>query len=532
MTVTSTDSQIQYAGNGSTTVFSIPFTFGSDAEILVTLITDSTNNAVTQTLTTEYSISGSDLTMVTAPASGETLDIRINPDYEQDTDLIANSTLPAETLESTVDDLSKQIKALKAIIDTQCVKLPINKLNQTTVTDTDIVAGNVMQVSADGTKIILDDITVAGTNNGIGGVDEDTSPTLGGTLDTSTYNIKFANGQGLIDGNDNEMALFTTTSSAVNYFNFTNSATGNNVILAPAGDDTNIGITFTAKGSGAFDSASPWNFTGAVDFDGAVTVTGSGTFQLPTGTSVTTDAAGEIALDTDGDGSTIQTGVLQVYDGTQNTYVVSTTNYPSSDNDVPAYDSATNSVTWQAQASGASAGAMVPLDQQTASSSTELDFTSLDTGTYDELILIGSKLKFSSTSADLQLLLSIDGGTSFITSSVYYGAMYSFGTGGWVTDGSIGGTSIKLLDSDYVQSYGVTGFVLRLSNLDSTTNAEPGLIEGTVRGQETTTTVRRLFNIDAYAHRTTTDDYDAIRIKPSTGNISSGVVRLYGIKKS
>lgn len=71
--------------------------------------------------------------------------------------------------------------------------------------------------------------------------------------------------------------------------------------------------------------------------------------QLFTGTSITTNAAGEIALDTDGNGSTITTGVLQMYDGTQNTFVVSATNYPTTDNDVPAYDSASNSVLWQAQ---------------------------------------------------------------------------------------------------------------------------------------------------------------------------------------
>lgn len=98
-------------------------------------------------------------------------------------------------------------------------------------------------------------------------------------------------------------------------------------------------------------------YTGTHDFGGA------DDFEVPNGTSVTTDAAGQIALDTDGNGSTITTGVLQIYDGTQNTYAVSTTNYPSSDNDVPAYDSGTNSVTWQAQAGGG--GGSMPTAQIT-----------------------------------------------------------------------------------------------------------------------------------------------------------------------
>lgn len=84
---------------------------------------------------------------------------------------------------------------------------------------------------------------------------------------------------------------------------------------------------------------------------GTINAGGATSLEIPNGTSGTTDAAGEIYLDTDGDGSTITTGVIQVFDGTQNTYVVSATNFPSSDNDVPAYDSGTNSVVWQAQTS-------------------------------------------------------------------------------------------------------------------------------------------------------------------------------------
>lgn len=82
MTVTTTAPLIQYAGNGSTTVFSIPFTFDTDSEVSVSLITDSTNAITTQTDPTHYSISGSNVTMVTAPASGTTLDIRLATDFE------------------------------------------------------------------------------------------------------------------------------------------------------------------------------------------------------------------------------------------------------------------------------------------------------------------------------------------------------------------------------------------------------------------------------------------------------------------
>lgn len=90
-------------------------------------------------------------------------------------------------------------------------------------------------------------------------------------------------------------------------------------------------------------------YTGTHDFGGATSI------EIPNGTNPTVSGAGQIALDTDGDGSTITSGVIKVHNGATTTYVVAATNYPSSDNDVPAYDSGTNSVTWQAQ-SGAGGG--------------------------------------------------------------------------------------------------------------------------------------------------------------------------------
>lgn len=89
--------------------------------------------------------------------------------------------------------------------------------------------------------------------------------------------------------------------------------------------------------------------TGVYDFGGATS------FEIPNGTNPTVNVAGQLALDTDGDGSTITSGVLKVYDGTNTLYAVLADGYPASDNDVPAYDSATHTVKWQAQ-SGSGGG--------------------------------------------------------------------------------------------------------------------------------------------------------------------------------
>ena len=60
-----------------------------------------------------------------------------------------------------------------------------------------------------------------------GDVVDDTSPQLGGNLDTNDFNIAFDDAHGIIDENGNEQLIFQTTGSAVNQFDMTNAATGN-----------------------------------------------------------------------------------------------------------------------------------------------------------------------------------------------------------------------------------------------------------------------------------------------------------------
>ncbi len=65
---------------------------------------------------------------------------------------------------------------------------------------------------------------------------------------------------GIFDVNSNEMVTFTPTASAVNNYNFTNSATGTGPTLSAVGGDTNISMNFASKGTGTYnlqsDSAS------------------------------------------------------------------------------------------------------------------------------------------------------------------------------------------------------------------------------------------------------------------------------------
>ena len=78
----------------------------------------------------------------------------------------------------------------------------------------------------------------------------DTTPQLGGTLDTNGNNIQFDDSRGIADVNNNSALEFQSTASAVNEFTITNAATGNNPVLSATGSDTNVGLEFTAKGTG------------------------------------------------------------------------------------------------------------------------------------------------------------------------------------------------------------------------------------------------------------------------------------------
>ena len=99
----------------------------------------------------------------------------------------------------------------------------------------------------------------------------DTSPQLGGDLDTNSANIKIDDAHGILDDDGNEQIIFQKTASAVNQLDITNAATGNNPSISATGDDSNIGITLTPKGTGEIVIAA-----GDLNYGGtAVTSTGA-----------------------------------------------------------------------------------------------------------------------------------------------------------------------------------------------------------------------------------------------------------------
>ena len=86
-----------------------------------------------------------------------------------------------------------------------------------------------------------------------GDVVDDTSPQLGGDLDTNDFNIAFDDAHGINDENGNEQIIFQTTASAVNQIDITNAATGNAPSIQATGGDSNINLKVGPKGTGLFE---------------------------------------------------------------------------------------------------------------------------------------------------------------------------------------------------------------------------------------------------------------------------------------
>ena len=87
-----------------------------------------------------------------------------------------------------------------------------------------------------------------------GDVVDDTSPQLGGNLDTNSFMIDFDDAHGIRDENGAEQLIFETTSSAVNHIDITNAATGAGAQIGAVGDDSNLNLRLRPKGTGVIEA--------------------------------------------------------------------------------------------------------------------------------------------------------------------------------------------------------------------------------------------------------------------------------------
>lgn len=91
-----------------------------------------------------------------------------------------------------------------------------------------------------------------------------------GTQTIKDGDLKFGtSGDGIIDANNNELLLFQAIASAVNEVTLKNAATGASPTFEATGDDANIGMNFTPKGSGLLSFNGGITYNKALGFNAA-----------------------------------------------------------------------------------------------------------------------------------------------------------------------------------------------------------------------------------------------------------------------
>lgn len=115
MTVSSSVNKVSYAGNSSTTVFAYTFKI-FDEDDLTVIIRAANGTETVKTITTHYTVSGvgqsggGNVTMLTAPATGETLVIIREQDLVQELDIVPNDPFPADSVEAALDKLTFMVQ--------------------------------------------------------------------------------------------------------------------------------------------------------------------------------------------------------------------------------------------------------------------------------------------------------------------------------------------------------------------------------------------------------------------------------------
>lgn len=122
MTVSTTENRKSYAGNGVTSVFSFPYVFFADADLVV-LKVKADGTFTKAVLGTDYTVSGAgneaggSVTMTSSPAAGTTLVIYRDPQLTQPQAFVDNDPLPAKSVSRGYDRLTVIAQRIRELVD-------------------------------------------------------------------------------------------------------------------------------------------------------------------------------------------------------------------------------------------------------------------------------------------------------------------------------------------------------------------------------------------------------------------------------
>lgn len=130
MTVSVTNSRVQYATNGTTGPWTVPFYFLADEHLAVYYAADGVETLLE--LSTDYGVtgagdeSGGTVTTATAYASGGTITIIRDVPATQETDYVETDSFPAESHEAALDKLTMLVQQQKEAL-TRAIVVPVSE---------------------------------------------------------------------------------------------------------------------------------------------------------------------------------------------------------------------------------------------------------------------------------------------------------------------------------------------------------------------------------------------------------------------
>ena len=185
-------------------------------------------------------------------------------------------------------------------------------------------------------------------------------------------------------------------------------------------------------------------------------------------------------------------------------------------------------VGWENAAAGGTSGLQI-LSTVTASNSATVDLETTFDSTYDDYIIMISDYVPATDGTDLHMQYKIGGSYQSASSSYNTVYVYNYQSSSSLSIENTGGTTNHIMVSRNLgNAYNEVGqFKVTLSNVHDTGRATPAYCYGSAHNASSESQGGFSHGVDANGGAVT-----GVRFKSSTGNISSGNFRLYGVAKS